>query len=75
MNTNTNYGHLRKHLLEFDVGHCNTLSMHEYTLVFSRTGDYGNADAVSQLPLRVAPTETVTPTDLVLLMQHLADSL
>ena len=50
------------------------LSMHEYTLKFRRTEAHGNADALSRLPLPVAPAKTETPPELVLLMEHLKDS-
>ena len=50
------------------------LSMYEKTLKFRRTEAHGNADALSRLPLPVAPVKTETPPELVLLMEHLEDS-
>ena len=43
--------------------------------MFRRTAKaYGNADALSRLPLPVAPAKTETPPELVLIMEHLEDS-
>ena len=50
------------------------LSNYEYTLSFRSTTVHGNADALSQLPLRTQPSTTYVPPELVLLMEHLAES-
>ena len=50
------------------------LSAYEYTLVFRKTEAHGNADALSRLPLPVAPAETQSPPELVLLMEQLEES-
>ena len=50
------------------------LSMFEYTLKFRNTQVHGNADALSRLPLQVAPVTTQTPPELVLLTEHLDES-
>ena len=50
------------------------LSAYEYTMKFRCTTEHGNADALSRVPLRDTPAQTDTPTELVLLMEHLADS-
>ena len=42
---------------------------------FRCTGEHGNADALSRVPLREIPAQTKTPPELVLLMEHLANSL
>ena len=41
---------------------------------FRCTTEHGNADALSRVPLRDTPAQTDTPTKLVQLMEHLADS-
>ena len=51
------------------------LSAYEYTFVFHKTEAYGNADALSRLPLLKAPAQTQTPPELVLLMDHLNETL
>ena len=51
-----------------------SLSAYEYTLKFRCTNDHSNADALSRVPLREIPAQTETPAELVLLMEHLADS-
>ena len=50
------------------------LSAYEYTMKFRCTTEHGNADALSRVPLGDTPAQTNTPTELVLLMEHLADS-
>ena len=50
------------------------LSGYEYTLMFRKTQAHANADALSRLPLPTVPAQTQTPPELVLLMEHLADS-
>ena len=51
------------------------LSMFEYTLKFRRTTAHRNADALSRLPLPVEPAIVQTPPELVLLTEHLDNSL
>ena len=48
------------------------LIWYEYTLVFRDTKAHANADALSWLPVK--PVTTKTPTELVLLADHLKDS-
>ena len=50
------------------------LSMFEYTLKFRKTTEHANADILSQLPTPVELATTDTPPELVLLINHLADS-
>ena len=50
------------------------LSAYEYTMKFRCTSEHSNADALSRVPLREIPAHTDTPAELVLLMEHLADS-
>ena len=50
-----------------------TLAAYEYTIVFKKTEEHGNADALSRLPLQVVPAKTETPPEIVLLMETLAD--
>ena len=50
------------------------LSAYEYTMKLRCTRDHSNADALSRVPLREIPAQTETPAELVLLMEHLADS-
>ena len=50
------------------------LSTYEYTMKFRCTSDHNNADNLSRVPLRELPAQTETPAELVLLMEHLADS-
>ena len=49
--------------------------MFEYTLKFRRTTAHANADTLSRLPLPVEPAVAVTPPELVLLTEHLSNSL
>ncbi len=51
-----------------------TLSMYEYSLIFKRTAEHGNADAMSRLPLREKIPEVPEPAEVVLLMEELEDS-
>ena len=51
-----------------------TLATYEYTMVFQKTEERGNADALSQLPLPVVPKETETPPKLVFLTESLEDA-
>ena len=50
------------------------LSAYEYKIVFRGTKLHGNADALSRLPLPTTPTEVPVAPELVLLLDHLADS-
>ena len=50
------------------------LSAYEYTMKFRKTNDHSNADALSRVPLREITTQSDTPPELVLLMEHLADA-
>ena len=50
------------------------LSAYEYTMKFRCTSDHSNADALSRVPLQEIPAQTEIPVELVLLMEHLADS-
>ena len=51
-----------------------TLAAYEYSMVFRSTGDHGDADAMSRLPLKQHPVSVPVPEEVVLLMQHLDDS-
>ena len=48
------------------------LSVYEYTLKFRDTLSHSNADALSRLPLPVAPPQAEPPPEVVLLMKHLS---
>ena len=50
------------------------LSTYEYALSFRPTEAHCNADALSRLPLPSVSSEVPTPPELVLLVEHLADS-
>ncbi len=50
------------------------LSTYEYSLAFRPTEAHCNVDALSRLPLASGPAEVPTPQELVLLVEHLADS-
>jgi len=50
------------------------LSSYEFTLKLWGTLLHGNADALSVLPVPVKMPEIKEPPELVLLMEHLADS-
>ena len=51
------------------------LSTYEYTLIFCGTKAHANADVLSRLPLPVEPATIETLPELVLLTEHLNDSL
>ena len=51
------------------------LSSYEYNLVFRNTTAHANADALSRLPLPESLTTTTTPPEIVLLLEHLDESL
>ena len=53
---------------------CLFLSSYEYQLVFRNTKAHANADALSRLPLPEEPLKTHEEPELVLLVEHLADS-
>ena len=50
------------------------LSSYEYSLSFRDTQSHSNADALSRLPLPIAPEEEDPPPEVILLMKHLAES-
>ena len=50
------------------------LSAYEYTLEFRDTHSHSNADALSRLPLPVLPATTDPPAEIILLLEHLAES-
>lgn len=50
------------------------LSAYEYKITFRKTHEHRNADALSRLPLPQTQSESKTPPELVLLMEHLDDS-
>ena len=47
---------------------------YEYTMLLRGTKAHGKADALSRLPLPTEGSQTSTPPELVLLMEHLSDS-
>ena len=49
------------------------LAAYKYTIVFKKTEEHGNTDALSRLPLQVVPAKTETPPEIVVLMETLAD--
>ena len=48
--------------------------MYEYSLIFKRTADHGNTDAMSRLPLHDTAPEVPEPAEIVLLMEKLEAS-
>ena len=50
-----------------------TLSAYEYTIVFHGTKQHSNADALSRLPLSMAPMDVPMAPELVLLLDHLTN--
>lgn len=50
------------------------LSNYEYSLVFRNTTAHANTDALSRLPLAEGPGQTAPDPEIVLLVEHLADS-
>ena len=50
------------------------LSAYEYKIIYRKTQEHQNADALSRLPLPQTQTESKTPPELVLLMDHLDES-
>ena len=50
------------------------LSSYEYTLSFRDTHSHSNADALSRLPLPIAPEEEDPSPEVILLMKHLVES-
>ena len=54
---------------------CWSLSAYEYTIMFRNTHAHSNADALSRLLLPEMQKESATPPELVLLMEHVNDSL
>ena len=51
-----------------------SLAAYEYTLKCRGTLSHSNADALSQLPLPVAPVESDLPPEVILLQDHIAES-
>ena len=49
-----------------------TLSMYEHTIKFKSGATNGNADALSRLQLPDTPADTLMPSELVLLLEHLS---
>ena len=50
------------------------ITAYEYKIVFRGTKQHGNADALGRLPLSTTPVEVPMAPELVLLLDHLADS-
>ena len=50
------------------------LSAYEHKIVFRGTKQHGNTDALSRLPISTTPVEVPMAPELVLLLDHLADS-
>jgi len=51
-----------------------TLAYYEYTLEARPTNKHGNADAMSFLPLKVKPQETLQPPEFVLLLDTMSEA-
>ena len=50
------------------------LSTYEYSIMFRKIEEHGNADALSRLPLPIVSKKTKTPREQVLLIENLTDS-